>query len=128
MSMWRNYISTEARRERLNELLDIFAEQGGPLPQWPRQIRRYMFRKKELTHFKRIVLCTFIYINGIDWRLFVEWVQLMELCRDNSGYREVETLLRAYREGRYPKGSYGYHVAYQQWLWCDGSPKFPYKV
>ena len=126
--MWRNYISASNRQNRLNELLEIFGIQGGPLPQWPTYIRRMLFTKGKLDHGKRIILTTFFWINGIDWRLMIERVNLMELCADNADYREVETLLAAYRENRYPRGSYGYHVGYQQWLWCDWSPKFPYRI
>ena len=94
--MWRNYISASNRQTRLNELLEIFGIQGGPLPQWPVYIRRMLFTKGKLDHGKRVFLTTFFWINGIDWRLMIEWVNLMELCSDNAGYREVETLLAAY--------------------------------
>ena len=51
----------------------------GPVRNWPPNIRNLFFGKN-ITHSQRFQLCTFIYVNGVNPDLLIDWVDRMELC------------------------------------------------
>ena len=71
----------------------------GPAYLWPINIRRY-FRTSNLNHYQRILVCTFVYVNGLNPEIFMEWVQLLNLARDPAAIRHFNALFRLFESGR----------------------------
>ena len=53
--------------------------------------------------------------------MFLEWVDLKQLARDDSARREFQSLLQAYEEdpSRW-KSTYGYNVAFNRYEYITG--------
>lgn len=95
----------------------------GDAKKWPVMIRR-LFWTKNLTHFQRILVSAFVFVNGLNPVVFLDWVDLMGLCRDNSGRKEFESLFKAFEEGKYPTGIYAYNVTMNYYQYLDGTKRF----
>lgn len=65
----------------------------GPAKEWPFLIRR-LFWTRFLRHWQRILICAFVYVNGLDPLLFKEWVTLKGLARDASAFNHFDALFR----------------------------------
>lgn len=65
----------------------------GPAKEWPFLIRR-LFWTRFLRHWQRILICAFVYVNGLDPLLFMEWVTLKGLARDASAFNHFDALFR----------------------------------
>lgn len=55
----------------------------GPAKLWPLFIRR-LFWTQSLKHLQRILITTFVYINGLNPTIFMKWVETMHLARDSA--------------------------------------------
>jgi len=56
--------------------------------------KRRNFWTKGLNHFNRLVTCAFVYINGLNPELFLQWAHLMSLGTDRSAYNHIRALFR----------------------------------
>lgn len=65
----------------------------GPAKLWPLFIR-CLFWTKNLKHFERILIATFVYINGLNPTIFMQWVKTMHLARDNAAQNHFSALFR----------------------------------
>ena len=65
----------------------------------PVLIRR-LFWTPNLIHWHRILICTFVYVNGLNPEIFFEWVILLQLGRDSAAYRHFCALFRLFENGR----------------------------
>lgn len=85
---------------------------------WPIRIRR-LFWTQNLKHFDRIILAAFVYVNGLNPVIFLEWARLLKLGRDEAAYRHFDNLLRLYEIRNYTL--YAYNVSNNRYEWLDGS-------
>ncbi|CAG2247119.1 unnamed protein product [Mytilus edulis] len=79
-----------------------------------------LFWKKNLKHWERILLAAFAYVNGLNPEMFLDWVKLMGLCRDNSGIRHFTAFFRLVDSGRMYK-LYAYNVTNNRYEYLDGT-------
>ena len=56
---------------------------------WPTKIRK-IFQTKNETHFNRFILCAFVYISGLNPEVFLEWADVVGLCRDVTGLKSLK--------------------------------------
>jgi hypothetical protein len=63
----------------------------GPAYLWQHTKRRH-FWTLNLRHFERIMVSAFVYVNGLNPVIFLEWVDLIGLARDGPAYRHVQAL------------------------------------
>ena len=91
----------------------------GPAHLWPSNIR-YLFWKKNLVHFERIITCAFVWVNGLNPDTFIEWVVLMHLTDDID---HIRALFVYFEQGHYGKALYGYCVAQNMYQYLDGTPR-----
>jgi hypothetical protein len=47
-----------------------------------------------ISHWQRILVVTFCFVNGLNPAIFYEWAELMNLARDQSGVRHFHSLFR----------------------------------
>ena len=50
---------------------------------------RHLFWTRNLYHFKRILVWTFIFVNGLNPIVFNEWMLLMNLCKHQAAINHV---------------------------------------
>ena len=90
---------------------------------WPHVIRR-LFWTANVSHFDRLIIVAFVYINGLHPEVFMEWARHMHLGRDDAAYRHMSNLFNIYeRQGRQYGGLYGWNVSQGQYEYLDGSQK-----
>ena len=41
---------------------------------WPREVRQLFWQKKP-SHFDRLIVAAFVYINGLNLVIFIDWLQ-----------------------------------------------------
>ena len=77
---------------------------------WPQRIR-YLFWKKQMSHWERILICAFTYVNGLNPEILLQWVTLNNLCvADDSHYSHLKRVLQYMTEGRYARSLYAWNV------------------
>ena len=91
---------------------------------WPYKIRR-LFWTKNIKHWDRILICCFVFVNGLNPVVFLEWCDLKGLCRDYSARNEIVSLLSAFENNpsKY-KNWYQYNVTKGRWENLYGTPVF----
>ena len=60
------------------DILDII----GPVKKWPPKMRNLFF-KQGLSHFERLKVCTFVYVNGLNPVMFFEGADFHSCCQMN---------------------------------------------
>ena len=85
---------------------------------WPIKIRS-LFWTPCIKHFDRIILAAFVYVNGLNPIIFIEWARLLNLGRDEAGYRHFHNLLNLYEIRNYRL--YAFNVSNNRYEWLDGS-------
>lgn len=95
----------------------------GPARCWPVRIRK-LFWTRYVRNFQRLLLCAFVYINGLNPLIFIEWCQLKGLLRDMSAKRHIAYLFDKFEEGAYP-ATYGYNIYNSRYEFLSGRPKSP---
>ena len=96
----------------------------GPVRNWSPKIRNLFFRKN-ITHSQRFQFCTFIYVNGVNPDMLIDWVDRMELCSSEKSRSEFVSLLTTFETN--PKKyahMYAYNVYFHRYEYLDGRVKF----
>lgn len=91
----------------------------GPARKWPRNIRR-LFWTKNVKHFDRVLLAAFVYVNGLNPIVFLEWVDMSSMCRDKAARNHLAAILHMFEKGYYYK-LYAYNVCMRSREWLDGT-------
>ena len=92
----------------------------GPANLWPHKIRE-LFWKKNLKHFHRIIVCAFVYVNGLNPELFFEWCELLELGRDRPAKNHFRALFRYFDNGNCSRSLYAFNVTNRRYEYLDGT-------
>lgn len=67
---------------------------------WPVRIRK-LFWKKNLKHFDRILIATFIWVNGLHPDVFMEWAILVGcLVEGSSGQKHFQEFFKLIDSGK----------------------------
>jgi hypothetical protein len=72
---------------------------------WSVYIRR-LFWTPGFNHFELILVCTFVYGNGLNLEVFLEWARLLNFGGDAAAYRHFETLFRLFGHRNYTLCAY----------------------
>ena len=97
-------------RETYEKWIEI-QDLNGPASKWPFSIRK-LFWQQNIKHFERLFVAVFVYVNGLNPSIFLEWARLNSRCRDETGYKHFEDLLKLFDGRKYKL--YAYHVGKQQ--------------
>ena len=109
--------SSEHRRAVYRQWM-LIQEIVGDAKRWPRLTRR-LFWKQNVKHFERLLLSAFVYVNGLNPDIFLEWAYLVHMCRDESGYRHFRDLFRLFDDRHY--NLYAFHVGNNRYEYIDGT-------
>ena len=94
----------------------------GPATHWPHLIRR-LFWTQNLNHFQRLLVASFVFVNGLNPVVFDEWMILMNLCRDEAAIRHFRSVSRLFEEGRHYR-LYAYNVLQGHYEYLDGTVRY----
>ena len=103
-----------SRNRQIYELWMSIQDIIGAAYLWPINIRR-LFWIGNLSHFQRIVVFTFVYVNGVNPEIFKEWVELLNLARNSEAIRHFNTLFHLFDSGGNYQ-LYAYNVSISKWL------------
>ena len=93
----------------------------GPANDWPKFIRT-LFWTKHITHFQRILLVAFVYVNGLHIDLMLQWSDLLGLFRDRAAYNHFIALHKLIERGNYkPTSLYAYNIFQRRYEYLDGT-------
>ena len=106
------------RNREIYEMWRDIQDLIGPARTWPYNVRRY-FWTQNLKHFERIVLAVFVWINGLNPEILMEWCHLKGLLRDQAAVHHMEALFRLFRHKNYRL--YGYNVTNRRYEYLDGT-------
>ena len=105
-------------------LFDDICDIVGPSEEWPSVIRE-LFWSPNVTHNNHLKLCAFVAVNGLNPEVFIEWVDLMGLARDDASRREFcSWLIELTTKQEKWKKIYAYHVLNHQYEFVTGEVKF----
>ena len=51
------------------------------------------FGTKNVTHWERFMLCTFVVVNGLNPKISLDWIDVIGMARDKHSVREFKSLL-----------------------------------
>ena len=91
-----------------------------PTHHWPCAIRRY-FWTQHLRGWHRTLTAVFVFTNGLNPQIFIEWAHLLNLGRDSEAYRHFEYLFPAFERNPRRYNLYGYNVTNNQYEYLDGT-------
>lgn len=90
----------------------------GPAKDWPKNIRK-LFWTKHVNHWNRLRLSAFVYVNGLNPLIFLEWAHLLNLCRDKAAQEHLIYLFRTYPTKKYRL--YAWSVGNNRYEYLDGT-------
>ena len=99
----------------------------GNASQWPKEMRR-LFWTKNVTHWNRIMLATFVFVNGLNPTIFLEWVDCMSLAKEISSRNHFKYLLNIFEKNPSRYSFYARNVCQNEWQHLDGKVKHYLKV
>ena len=73
-------------------LFDDICDIIGPSEQWPKKILE-LFWSRNVGHWDRFMLCTFVVVNGLNPEFFLEWIDVISMATDKHSIREFKSLL-----------------------------------
>ena len=111
-------MAERSRNRQIYELWTDIQDIIGSASLWPYRIRR-LFWKQGVQHLDRILLATFVLVNGLNPEVFMEWARLIGLGRDGAAYRHFEALFRLLPERNYTL--YAYNITNNRYEYLDGS-------
>ena len=96
---------------------------GPDLSRWPRGMPN-LFWTSELNHKQRFKISCFVWVNGLDPVLFLEWCDLADLLRDDQALRHVKYLFRKFESGDWNKKYWQWNVAMNCDQYLGGEPHY----
>ena len=94
----------------------------GPITDWPVKIRK-LFWTKHISNFQRLILATFIFVNGLNPELIKDWISVgINLFRDKEAEKHIFYLIEQFEKQnhRYTK-YYNYNVTHNRYEHVDGT-------
>ena len=92
----------------------------GPAKLWPHKIRN-LFWTKNLQHFDRLIVCAFVYVNGLNPELFFEWTELLELARYRPARNHFRAIFKYFYNGNCSRSLYAFNVTNNRYEYLDGT-------
>jgi len=95
LAVYHIIIMSNYEYELCRDIQDII----GPATYWPRQIRR-LFWSFPWSHWERVRLAAFVWINALNPEVFYDWAELKHFfSRGSAVHRHFEQLFSYFRQG-----------------------------
>ena len=102
-----------------DDILDII----GPVKKWPPKMRNLFF-KQGLSHFERLKVFTFVYINGLNSVMFFKWANFLQLLSNEAARRECQNWFNEFKNNTKWKHIYQFNFYYHRYEYIDGRVKY----
>lgn len=112
--------NSKSENRRIYELWSSIQDIIGPARLWPIQIRRN-FWTPGLKHWQRTLTAVFVFINGLNPSVFMEWAHLLNLGADNKAYDHFQYLLTTFEANPRRYNLYGYNVTNNRYEYLSGN-------
>ena len=83
-------VSNSKNRQIYEKWLEIHEIISGAY-KWPFRIIK-LFWTQNIKNFDRLLVAAFVYVNGLNPVIFLEWAHLNSMCRDYTGYKHFTNL------------------------------------
>ena len=105
-------------------LFDDICDIIGASDNWPERILK-LFWTRNISHWERFMLCTFVVVNGLNPEVFLEWVDVIGMARDVHSLREFKTLLDSFTQNpdKWDR-AYGYNIFNHRYEYINGKVKY----
>ena len=94
----------------------------GEASRWPVMIRR-LFWTQGVKHFDRLILATFVLVNGLNPEQFMDWARLMRLGRIEAAYRHFEYLFNTLPDQN-KRSLHAYNTTTNRYEYINGEPRY----
>ena len=113
----------DIKKGKTYELWSEICEIIGDPSLWPVDIRK-LFWTKNIKNFDRLRVCAFVFVNGLNPAIFLEWCDIMGLLRDLSAKEHVRYLLGKF-EDQHPTYTkyFAYNVTMRRLEFINGQAK-----
>ena len=104
-------------------LFDDICDIIGPSSEWPEKILKLSWTPN-VKHWDKFILLTFVVVNGLNPKIFLEWIDVMHLARDESALNEFKSLLHTFttKTSKWNR-AYGYHILNHRYEYLTGEVK-----
>ena len=86
---------------------------------------RNLFFTAGLTHYERLKVCAFVYVNGLNPEMFFEWSEHFKLIKDEEALRECRAWCKEFETAIWKWGEiYQFNVYHHRYEYIDGRVKF----
>jgi hypothetical protein len=102
-----------------DELWLLIQDLIGPAFEWPSEMQKY-FWQSNVKHFDRLLIATFVYVNGLHPDIFMKWVDMTSMCRDNAAREHLVYLSKRFHTGDYLHTMYGFNIVCNEFQYLDG--------
>lgn len=116
--MSAEYQMQALRNREIYNLWQTIQDIIGDKSKWPRKIRA-LFWTRNLKHFDRCIVAVFVYVNGLNPDIFLEWAEKQFLCRDKAAFTHFQNLFKAFEQKRYKL--YAYNISNNRYEYIDGT-------
>ena len=89
---------------------------------WPRRILKIFWKRKNITHWERVCLSAFIYVNGLNPRLYEEWAVLRQI--EASSARDILSRLHGFEFVNNDYNLYAFQVTMGRYEDLKGKPRY----
>ena len=86
---------------------------------WPANIRM-IFWRKQIPHFSRILLASFVFVNGLNVDILIEFLLLVNRNRTSGQIDEIISLLASFTENPKKYTYYAYSVTNNRYEYISG--------
>jgi hypothetical protein len=93
----------------------------GPGKLWPKKVRK-LFWTKNIKHFERLIVSAFVWVNGLNPVVFMEWAEMIGMCRDRAARNHFDALFKLFDNGRI-YNLYAYNISLNRYEYLDGRPR-----
>ena len=96
----------------------------GPVRKWPPKMRNLFFTG-HLSHYERLKVCAFVYVNGLNPEMFFEWSEHFQLISDQEALHECKAWFKEFETAIWKWGEiYQFNVYHHRYEYIDSHVKF----
>ena len=110
---------SQRRAARIIELWIDIQDVVGLQNLWPNRIRD-LFWSRNVKYFDRQVVAAFVFVNGLNPEIFLEWVNLIGMARDRPAIDHFKWLFRQFETDPRKFTLYGYNVTNNRYEYING--------
>ena len=104
-------------------LFDDICNVIGPSNEWLEKILK-LFWSRNVKHWDRFLLTTFIVVYRLNPEVFLDWINVIHLARDNAALEELKYLIHTFTTNTSKwNRAYGYNILNHRYEYLRGEVK-----